>query len=86
MGKDIPRFLAKLPGSLAPLFAVKDFLVFLFFRGREPSASSEFYMRIALLQGSALFWGFAGLLSFAFNITFGALIGWMVLMAYRRAR
>ena len=84
MSQNVPPLVAKLPGSLAALFAVKDFLAFLFFRGHEPSVQSEFYMRIAFLPGSALFWGFAVLLAFAFNILFGALAGWIVLAVYRR--
>ena len=86
MSKNIPPVVAKLPGSLAAFFALKDFFVFLFFRGHEPSVQSEHFLRIALLPGSALFWGFARLLSFVFNIMFGASIGWLVLLAYRRAR
>lgn len=86
MNKNIPSLIAKLPGSLAALFAIKDFLAFLFFRGQEPSIQSEFNMRIALLPGSALFWGFAGLLTFVFNVLFGAFVGWIVLKVYRRAQ
>ena len=86
MGKDIPGFVANLPGSLAALFAIKDFLIFLFFAKHEGSIQSEFTVRIALLPGSLFFEGFAVWFAFVFNILFGALVGWIVLMAYRRAR
>jgi hypothetical protein len=86
MNKDIPRFVANLPGSLAALFAFKDFLVFLFFGRDEPSILNEFAIRMALLSGSLLFEGFAVWFAFVFNILFGALFGWIVLMAYRRAK
>ena len=85
MSKDIPRFVANFPGSLAALFAIKDFLIFLFFAKPDASIQNEFTVRMALLPGSLFFEGFAVWFAFVFNILFGALIGWIVLMAYRRA-
>ena len=86
MGKDIPKFIANLPGSLAALFAIKDFLIFLFFARPNASIQNEFTVRMALLPGSLLFESFAVWFAFVFNILFGALIGWIVLVAYRRSR
>jgi hypothetical protein len=86
MKKVMPRFVPNLPGALAALFAIKDFLVFLFFAKHEASIQNEFAIRLALLPGSLLFEGFALWFAFVFNILFGALVGWTVLMAYRRAK
>ena len=84
MKKDVPRFIARLPGSLAAVFALKDFLVFLLFAGREPSVLNKFFARMGFLPGSLLFDGFVIWGAFAFNILFGAFIGWVILEVWRR--
>jgi len=76
-----------LAGLLALFFLLKDFFVLRYLSGHYASATAESIVKIGLLPGSLLFWrlGFAGWLLLPFNIVVGALVGWLISKAIKRA-
>jgi len=77
------------PKSVAWLvifFVLKDFFAFGYASTREFGYKNEFILRVLLLPGSAIFWGFVGWLAPIFNILAGAFLGWVLALRFGRPK
>jgi hypothetical protein len=86
MNKFVALVMRNLPSCLAVFFILKDMFAFRFLATREFGYENEFIARLALLPGSALFWGYGAWLIPFVNIPFAGFLGWLVSKKDREAK